>query len=151
MQRGTYYSQIVEIWDLNYLGFKVALFRCRWVHEAKGVTNDKYGFTSVDLKHVRYKSEPFVLAKDVRLVFYVIDTTKKKCHMVLIGKRRIIGVTNVIDEEEFNEFDKITHFATAIVLVFRRPRKLRTYALSIMKRSISRKHENGEFEFKCQI
>ena len=29
MQRGTYYGQIEEIWELNYLGFKVALFRCR--------------------------------------------------------------------------------------------------------------------------
>ena len=45
------------------------------MHGAKGVTNDKYGFTSVDLKHVGYKSEPFILAKDVCQVFYVTDTT----------------------------------------------------------------------------
>ena len=94
MQRGTYYSQIEKIWELNYLGFKVVLFQCHWVHGAKGVTNDKYGFTSVDLKHVGYKSEPFVLAKDVCQVFYATDTTKKKHHVVLTGKRRTICYCN---------------------------------------------------------
>ena len=43
-----------------------------------------------------------VLTKDVRQIFYVTDTTKKKRHVVLTGKRRIIGVENIIYEEEFN-------------------------------------------------
>ena len=33
-----------EIWELNYLGFKVALFKCRWVQGSQGVTRDKNGF-----------------------------------------------------------------------------------------------------------
>jgi uncharacterized protein YodC (DUF2158 family) len=49
MATSTYYGQIEEIWDLNYVGFKVALFRCRWVNGTRGVTHDKYGFSSVDL------------------------------------------------------------------------------------------------------
>jgi len=28
MQKAPYYGQIEEIWELNYLGFKVALFKC---------------------------------------------------------------------------------------------------------------------------
>ena len=65
MQKTLYYGQIEEIWELNYLGFKVALFKCRWVQGSRGVTHDKNGFVSVELHNVGYKIEPFVLAKDV--------------------------------------------------------------------------------------
>jgi hypothetical protein len=30
MERDTYYVKIEEIWELDYVGLKVALFRCRW-------------------------------------------------------------------------------------------------------------------------
>ena len=49
METDTYYGQIDEIWELDYVGLKVALFWCRWVKGKKGVTKDKYGFVSVDL------------------------------------------------------------------------------------------------------
>ena len=65
MQKAPYYGQIEEIWELNYLGFKFALFKCRWVQGSQGVTHDKNGFVSVELRNVGYKIEPFVLAKDV--------------------------------------------------------------------------------------
>jgi len=31
MQKIAYYGQIEEIWELLYAGFKVPVFRCRWV------------------------------------------------------------------------------------------------------------------------
>jgi hypothetical protein len=31
----TYYCQIEEIWELEYVGLKVDLFRCRWVTNRK--------------------------------------------------------------------------------------------------------------------
>jgi hypothetical protein len=31
----TYYGQIEDIWELDYVGLKVALFRCRWVTNGK--------------------------------------------------------------------------------------------------------------------
>jgi hypothetical protein len=34
-ETNTYYSQIEEIWELDYVGLKVALFRCRWVTNGK--------------------------------------------------------------------------------------------------------------------
>jgi hypothetical protein len=47
----TYYSQIEEIWELDYVGLKVALFRCRWVTNGKGaVSKDKEDYVSVDLR-----------------------------------------------------------------------------------------------------
>ena len=76
------------------------------------MTRDKNGFVSVDLRNVGYKTEPFVLAKDVLQVFYVPDTVRTMRHIVLPGKRRIIGVQNAVDGEEFNQFDEISPFAT---------------------------------------
>ena len=52
MQKAPYYGQIEEIWELNYLGFRVAVFKCRWVQGSQGVTRDKKGFVSVDLRNV---------------------------------------------------------------------------------------------------
>jgi len=106
-----YYGQIEDIWELNYLAFKVPVFRCRWVKGAKGVMKDPYGFTTVDLENVGYKEEPFVLAYQVSQVFYVPDTRNKKRHVVLPGKRRVVGVENVVNEE-YNQFDEVPPFGT---------------------------------------
>jgi hypothetical protein len=74
----TYYGQIEEIWQLDYVGLKVALFRCRWVTNGKrAASKDKYGYVSVDLRVFGYKNEPFVFANDVEQVFYVPDLAKK--------------------------------------------------------------------------
>ena len=98
----TYYGRIEEIWELNYVKFKVPLFRCRWVNLRTGVKADKEGFTLVDLSKVGYADEPFVLAKQVEQIFYIKDPSNKKMHIVRDGKRRIVGVDNVVDEEEYN-------------------------------------------------
>jgi len=76
------------------------------------VTRDKNGFVSVDLRNVGYKTEPFILAKDVQQVFYVPDTVRTMRHIVLPGKKRIVGVQNAVDDEKFNQFDEIPPFAT---------------------------------------
>ena len=72
---------------------------------------DPYGFTTVDLENVGYKEEPFVLADQVSQVFYVPDTRNKKRHVVLPGKRRVVGVENVVDEE-YNQFDEVPPFGS---------------------------------------
>jgi len=82
-----------------------------------GITIDRYGMTIVDFKKIGYKDEPFVLAKDVAQVFYVKDMSSKprknsvksdeepKCYIVLPGKRKIIGVENILDKsEDFDQF-----------------------------------------------
>jgi hypothetical protein len=51
METDTYYGQKEEIWELDYVGLKVALFWCRWVTNGKrAVRKDKYGYVSVDLR-----------------------------------------------------------------------------------------------------
>jgi hypothetical protein len=113
--KNMYYGQIQEIWELDFHGFKIPLFRCNWIDETRGVVQDKYGFISVDLNHQGYKSEPFVLAKHVAHVFYVLDTTNKRLKVVIPGKRRIIGVENAVNEEEFDQFDEIPPFITSMI------------------------------------
>jgi hypothetical protein len=82
-----YYGQIQEIWDLDFRSFKIPLFCCTWVDEIKGVVQDKYGFICIDLNRQGYKSEPFVLAKHVAQVFYVLDTTNKRLKVVIPRKQ----------------------------------------------------------------
>jgi hypothetical protein len=88
METDTYYGQIEELWELDYVGLKVALFRCRWVTNGKrAVSKDKYGYVSVDLRVLGYNNEPFVFANNVEQVFYVPDHAKKKWSVVMPEKK----------------------------------------------------------------
>jgi hypothetical protein len=88
----TYYGKIEEIWELDYVELKVALFRCRWVTNGKrAVSKDKYGYVSVDLRVFGYKNEPFVTTNDVEQVFYVPDLAKKNWFVVMPGKKDYWG------------------------------------------------------------
>jgi hypothetical protein len=89
----TYYGQIEEIWELDYVGLKVALFRCRWVTNWKrAVSKDKYGYVCVDLQFFGYKNESFVFANDVEQVLYVLDLAKKKQSVVMPEKKGFWGL-----------------------------------------------------------
>jgi hypothetical protein len=89
----TYYGQTEEIWELDYVGLKVALFQCRWVTNGKrAVSKDKYCYVSVDLWVFGYKNEPFVFANDFEQVFYVPDLAKKNWSVVMPGKKGFLGL-----------------------------------------------------------
>ena len=61
-----------------HLLLRYLLFKCQWVKVTGGVAVDnQYGMTTVNLNNIRYKDEPFVLAKDVNQVFYVKDISTK--------------------------------------------------------------------------
>jgi hypothetical protein len=110
-----YYGQIQEISELDFHGFKIPLFRCNWVDAIRGVVQDKYGFISVDLNCQGYKLEPFVLAKHVAQVFCVSNTTNKRLKVVIPEKLRIVEVENVVDEEEFDQFNGILPLVTLMI------------------------------------
>ena len=106
------------------------MFRCKWVKLTGGgvKVDQQYGMTTVDLNNLGYLDEPFVLAKDVAQVFYVKDMASKpkrkrkdkqtntsneepKRHIVLSGKRNIVGVEDKTDmSEDYNKFDEIPPF-----------------------------------------
>ena len=69
----------------------------------------------MDLNNLGYRDEPFILAKDVNQVFYVKDMSTKpkkgknndndsdnesKRHIVLSGKRNIVGIEDRSDMSE---------------------------------------------------
>jgi hypothetical protein len=129
-QKDTYYGYIEEIWELDYGPFfKVPLFWCKWIKlTGGGVQVDQlYGMTTVDLNNLGYRDEPFVLANDVAQVFYVKDMSTKpkkrkdkqtntssdetKRHIVLSGKRNIVGVEDKTDmSEDYDKFHEIPPF-----------------------------------------
>jgi hypothetical protein len=133
-QKDTYYGYIEEIWELDYgPSFKVPLFRCKWVKlDGVGVKVDQlYGMTTIDLNNLGYRDEPFVLANDVAQVFYVKDMSSKsksrkhkatntsydepKHHIVLSGKRNIMGVEDKTEmSEDNNKFNEILPFTMNI-------------------------------------
>nr|AAR89888.1 putative transposase [Oryza sativa Japonica Group]ABF97555.1 transposon protein, putative, CACTA, En/Spm sub-class [Oryza sativa Japonica Group] len=121
---GTYYGAIEDIWELDYGPLKVPLFRCQWVRlTGGGVMIDDSGMTTVDLNKVGYSDKPFVLANVVTQVFYVKDMSSKgkkakgldepKRHVVLPGKRKIVGVEDKTDED-YDQFDGQPPFTVTI-------------------------------------
>jgi len=92
-----------------------------------GLTVDKeYGLTTVDLNNSGFKDEPFVLVVDVSQVFYVKDMSTKpkrgknddhsivnepKRHIVLSGKRNIVGIEDKSDMSgDYKRDDRILPF-----------------------------------------
>jgi hypothetical protein len=104
------------------------LFRCKWVKLTGGgiVIDQKYDMTIVDLNNLTYMDQPFVLTNDVAQVFYVKDMSIKirkrnqqkntssdepKRHIVLSGKRNIVGVNDKTDMSvDYNKFYEIPPF-----------------------------------------
>ena len=87
--------------------------------------------TTVDLNNLAHADEPFVLANDVARVFYVKDISTRprkrqdkeangsydepKRHIVLSGKRNIVGVDYKTDmSEDYEKFDEIAPFIVNI-------------------------------------
>lgn len=110
----SFYGVIQEIWELEYGVLTIPLFRCKWVDNGKGVKVNKDGFTLVNLSTNGYKDEPFILANQANQVFFVEDPEDSNWHIVMHGKRRILGVDNVVDEEEYNQFDELPPFSIGI-------------------------------------
>ncbi|XP_074283417.1 uncharacterized protein LOC141607966 [Silene latifolia] len=111
----SYYGVIQEIWELDFCDFKVPFFRCKWIENSRrGVHIDEFGFTQVDMSRLRDNDEPFILASQARQVFYILDPSDHRWSLVVHGKRRILGVWDVLDENEYDEFQDIPPFANPI-------------------------------------
>ena len=100
--------------------------------ERKQVKLDpQYEMTTVDLNNLAYADGPFIRANDVAQVFYVKDMSTRprkrkdkeangsydepKCHIVLSGKRNIVGVDDKTDmSEDYEKFDEIAPFIVNI-------------------------------------
>lgn len=61
--------------EIDYVIFKVHLFKCKWVPNINGVQTDELGFTRIDIGNETYNIEPFVMATIAKQVFYVTYST----------------------------------------------------------------------------
>jgi hypothetical protein len=83
-----YYRYIHDIWELDYgVRLQIPIFKCEWVKHPNGVSVDNYGLTTVDLKNIGHKNDPWVLADRVAQVSYVLDPETRK-HVVVSGKQK---------------------------------------------------------------
>ncbi|BBN69047.1 transposable element gene [Prunus dulcis] len=67
-----FYGVIQEIWDLDYQKFTIPIFRCDWI-DSSGLVVNELGFTLVDLSKIGHRNDQFVLASQVKQIFFVDD------------------------------------------------------------------------------
>ena len=104
-----YYGRIEEIWELDYSGEKVPMFRVRWARRSTVMKENKYfttmvipeaGSTSSSV-NITAQNEPWVLAKHVSQCFFITDPCRPSRVVMRRGKRNIIGMA---DEDDFDMF-----------------------------------------------
>ncbi|CAL2247062.1 unnamed protein product [Prunus armeniaca] len=78
-----FYGVIQEIWDLDYQKFTIPVFRCDWIDNTSGLVVDELGFTLVDLSKIGHRIDQFVLASQVKQVFFVDDPMHRGWSVVL--------------------------------------------------------------------
>ncbi|KAI5338540.1 hypothetical protein L3X38_017811 [Prunus dulcis] len=78
-----FYGVIQEIWDLDYQKFRIPVLRCDWIDNTSGLVVDKLGFTLVDLSKIGHRNDQFVMASQVKQVFYVDDLMHRGWSVVL--------------------------------------------------------------------
>ncbi|CAL8991395.1 unnamed protein product [Prunus brigantina] len=78
-----FYGVIQEIWDLDYQKFTIPVFRCDWIDSTSGLVVDELGFTLGDLSKIGHRNDQFVLASQVKQVFFVDDPMHRGWSVVL--------------------------------------------------------------------
>ncbi|XP_018484525.1 uncharacterized protein LOC108855255 isoform X1 [Raphanus sativus] len=81
-----YYGNLIEVIELNYYEvFKVVLFKCKWAdtRTERGYKIDVYGHHRVNFSRLLHsgdneEDEPYILASQVRMVYYVNDPSEKE-------------------------------------------------------------------------
>ncbi|XP_057453002.1 uncharacterized protein LOC130744857 [Lotus japonicus] len=114
-----YFGVIEEIWEVDYVTFRVPVFKCKWVDISSGVRIDEFGYTLVDLSKVAYRDEPFIMASQAKQVFYVTDPSNKRWSVALQPKTTHgsdetlhiseipSSATNVLTSNEENEENEV--------------------------------------------
>ncbi|XP_074289447.1 uncharacterized protein LOC141614599 [Silene latifolia] len=91
-----YYGVIQEIIKLHYSAFSIPVFRCDWVDSHVGVEYEELGFTLVNLHKHGHNEDPYILASQVKQVFYVTDPADKRRSVVITPRAR----------HEIDDYDK---------------------------------------------
>ena len=102
-----YFGFIEDIWELDYSGFHVALFKCKWA-DNNFVKIDRDGITVVDFRRLGYKNDPFILASQASQVFYTPDPSNEDLSLVVHMKTKLIRDGHVDDEEDCSDIPAFT-------------------------------------------
>ena len=84
-----YYGFIEDIWELDYCGLRIALFKCKWA-DNNFVKIDNDGVTVVDFRRMGYKNDPFIMASQAVQVFYTTDPDNLELSLVVPMKPKSI-------------------------------------------------------------
>ena len=106
----SYFGIIHEIWEVDYVTFKVPIFKCEWVDSNLGVWTNDLGFTLVDLNKMSDIDEPFIMGNQARQIFYVIDPANQKLSIVLDGRNM-----HVNDDEDCLDTLETTYFSSRTI------------------------------------
>jgi len=79
------YFVVIE-WEVDYVKFRVPVFKYKWVDCNTGVHVDDLGFTLVDLTRIGSKKDPFIMAYQAKQVFYVKDPSNERWSVVIQGR-----------------------------------------------------------------
>ncbi|GJZ50345.1 hypothetical protein Tco_0604535 [Tanacetum coccineum] len=86
--KNSYYGVVEDIWELDYTSFVIPLLKCKWVNNTR--------------------------AKQATQVFYIEDPKDKRWPIILQSKQSIVGVDDVVDEDEYNKFDELPPFSIGV-------------------------------------
>jgi len=98
--------------ELNYYGqFKVVLFKCKWADTTRdrGYKKDQWNFNCVNfdkLIHIgdRDEHEPYILASQAQMVYYVDDVVNKGWSVVVhLKPRDLYEMGEIVKEVYENE------------------------------------------------
>jgi hypothetical protein len=106
-EKKRYYGKIEEIWELDYIGEKLPMFRVRW---ATNITEEDEYFTTMCMpeanksktKNPTVQNEPWVLARHVEQCFFITNPSRPSRVVVRSGKRALVGMDGVADEQDFD-------------------------------------------------
>ena len=72
-----FFGVIDEIWEVTFLYWnKVILFKCSWFDTDIGRVKNEYNLTTIKTDSLWFENEPYVLADQVKQVYYVDDKKK---------------------------------------------------------------------------
>ena len=95
----SYFGVIQEIWELDYIKFRIPVFKCRWF-DLIGLKVDDLGLTVIDCNKIGFKNDPFILATQARQIFYVNDGSNAAQKIVLTRNSRFMTKGYSIGEDD---------------------------------------------------
>ena len=101
-----FYDHLCKVLEFDYIcGKKVVLFQCEWCNTGNTGRNRTIRFdtycTSIDVKSLWYKSDPFIIPSQAKQVFYLNDTKLGEPWNVVqrVQHRGVFDVPNASDGE----------------------------------------------------